>query len=258
MTGALKVMSVERGLDPADFTLAAFGGAGPVHGARLMRLLGARALYVPRHPGALCAMGLLAADLRSDHAATRLQRAGAWRLDEIAETFAALEAEAIARLEENGVAPERRRLIRYADMRYAGQGVEIAVPYPSGPTDGAAADRAAADFHALHQRLYTFSDPRGPVEIVNLRVRAEGLTANVAPPELPAATAPAEPAGERLAALDGATAAPVPVYRREALRTDHEIAGPAIVDQLDATTLILPGQVARVERFGGLTVEDAP
>jgi N-methylhydantoinase A len=258
MTGALKVMSVERGLNPADFTLAAFGGAGPVHGARLMRLLGARALYVPRHPGALCAMGLLAADLRSDHAATRLQRAGAWALDEIAETFAMLEAEADARLAENGLAPARRRLSRYADMRYAGQGVEIAVPFPAGETDAAAASRAAADFHALHRRLYTFADPDGPVEIVNLRVRAEGLTAHVAPAELPGAKAPPEPAGERRAALDGADYTPVPVYRREALLADHEIRGPAIVDQLDATTVILPGQTARVERFGGLIVEDAP
>jgi hypothetical protein len=78
MTGALKVMSVERGLDPRDFTLSAFGGAGPVHGARLMGLLGAPRLLVPRYPGILCAIGLLATDLRYDYAVTRLQRAGAY------------------------------------------------------------------------------------------------------------------------------------------------------------------------------------
>ena len=93
-------------------------------------------------------------------------------------------------------------------------------------------------------------------EIVNLRVQATGLTDHVSPPELAAASGPAEPAGERAAALDGATLTPVPTYRREALLAGHEIAGPAIVDQLDSTTVILEGQTARTDRHGNLIVEE--
>ncbi|MEM6680582.1 MAG: hydantoinase/oxoprolinase family protein, partial [Pseudomonadota bacterium] len=230
--------------------------AGPVHGGRLMRLLGAKALFVPRHPGALCAMGLLAADLRSDHVATRLQRAGAWDLAAMAEGFATLEAEATARLGANGVPPDRQRLTRLADMRYHGQGVELPVPFPPGAVNAAAAARATVGFHALHDRLYTFSDPSAPVEIVNLRVTAEGLTDHVAPPPLADAEAPAAPEGERLAAPEGATLSPVPCYGREALLAGHRIAGPAIIDQLDATTVVLAGQEARVERHGGLILEE--
>ena len=258
MTGALKVMSVERGLDPADFALAAFGGAGPVHGAALMRLLGARALYVPRHPGALCAMGLLASDLRADFAATCPQRAGAWDLEELAAAFARLERQARVRLDANSVPEDRRVITRAADMRYAGQGVELAVAVPPGPLDAAATARATADFHALHHRLYTFNDPDGPVEILNLRVRAEGIADRVIPPELARGRGRPEPAGERLAVLDGGAALrTTPIWRRDALLADHVIEGPAIVDQLDCTTVILPGMTARVDARGGLLIEDA-
>jgi N-methylhydantoinase A len=257
MTGALKVMSVERGLDPADFTLAAFGGAGPVHGAGLMRLLGAKALFVPRHPGILCAMGLLATDLRYDFVMTRLQRAGAYDLDAMTDGFAMLGAQAEARLAEDGAPPERCALSRAADMRYARQGVELSVPFPDGPVDADAAARAVARFHELHQRLYTFCDPAAPVEIVNLRVQAIGRADHIAPPEIAAAPSRrAEPAGERLAALIGAAPIPTPIHRREALLAGHEIEGPAIIDQLDSTVVILPGQIARVDRHGNLLVTE--
>ena len=260
MTGALKVMSVERGLDPRAFTLAAFGGAGPVHGARLMRLLGAPRLMVPRYPGILCAMGLLATDLRYDFAVTRLHRAGAYDLAAIEAAFSELEAQAEARLAADGIPPERRRLARAADMRYERQGVELTVPLGAGPVDEAAAARLVADFHALHQRLYTFSDAQAPVEIVNLRLEATGLTEQIMLPEIPRAVPGArpEPAGERQAALDGPLG-PVPVYRRERLMADHVIEGPAIVDQLDSTTVILEGQAAVTDRHGNLIVtEGAP
>lgn len=254
MTGALKLMSVERGLDPAEFTLAAFGGAGPVHGAELMRLLGARALFVPRHPGILCAIGLLATDLRYDFARTCLQRAGAHDAQEIGAVFDALAAAADAQLAQDKVAPARRQFVRQADMRYAGQGTELAVPVPDGAIDAAACARAVAGFHALHRQLYTFADEDGPVEIVNLRVHAAGLTDHVTPPEIAAARGPAEPASTRRVIFDAAI--DTPVYRREALLAGHRVDGPAIIDQLDCTTTLLPGQSARVDRFGNLLVTE--
>lgn len=260
MTGALKVMSVERGLDPRDFTLAAFGGAGPVHGAELMRSLGAARLLVPRYPGILCAIGLLTTDLRYDFAVTRLQRAGTFDADATEAIFAELSDRADARLARDGVPPERRQFRRATDMRYEKQGVELTVPFPAGAATDASLERLVTDFHALHERLYTFSDAQAPVEIVNLRVEAVGETGRIALPEIAAAPGGRpEPAGERRASLDGNAPRPVPVYRREALRAGHVVPGPAIVDQLDSTTVLLPGQSAATDRYGNMIiVEGAP
>ena len=256
MTGALKVMSVERGLDPRDFALAAFGGAGPVHGADLVRELQAASLLVPRFPGILCAIGLLTTDLRYDFAVTRLQRAGAFDAAATEAVFAELTDEADRCLEANGIPPERRRFRRSADMRYEKQGVELTVPLNGAVTERGL-DTLAADFHALHERLYTFSDPAQPVEIVNQRVEAAGLTDKFALPELPAAPSEQpEPAGERLACLGGDTLRATPTYRREALLAGHRVEGPAIVDQLDSTTVLLPGQTARADRYGNLLISE--
>jgi len=258
MIGALKVMSVERGLDPRAFTLAVFGGAGPVHGSRLMRLLGAPRLLIPRYPGILSAIGLLATDLRYDFATTRLQRAGAFDLAAIEATFAEMVAQAEARLVEDGIPPERRHFARAADLRYEKQGVELTVPIADAAMTASTAARLVSDFHAFHDRLYTFSDPAAPVEIVNLRVEATGLMDKIVLPEI-SASAPGsspEPDHERLASLDPGPLCATPVYRREALLADHVIQGPAIVDQLDSTTVILPGQSARTDRFGNLVVTD--
>ena len=187
MTGALKVMSVERGLDPRDFALAAFGGAGPVHGADLMRSLGAACLLVPRYPGILCALGLLTTDLRYDFAITRVQRAGEFDCAATADIFDDLAGQADRRLAADGVPPERRRYRRAADMRYARQGVELTVGLGNGPVSGTALETLVHDFHALHERLYTFSDHAAPVEIVTLRLEAVGSSGRFALPEIPAA-----------------------------------------------------------------------
>ena len=259
MTGALKVMSVERGLDPRNFTLAAFGGAGPVHGAGLMRNLGADRLLVPRYPGILCAMGLLTTDLRYDFAVTLLQRAGTFDASITEQYLTDLQARADARLDADGIPPERRLFQRAADMRYEKQGVELIVQLSSEPVSDAALAKLVDRFHALHQELYTFSDPAAPVEIVNLRVEATGQTGRITLPEI--ASAPSrtpEPFGTRPAALS-APLEPVPVYHREALLAGHVIDGPAIVDQLDCTTVILPGQQATTDRLGNILItEGAP
>ncbi len=259
MVGALKVMSVERGLAPSDFTLCAFGGAGPVHGSRLMRLLGAPRLLIPRHPGILCAMGLLATDLKYDFAVTRLQRGGRYDLEAIEATLRELESQAHARLESDGVPADRRQVIRAADLRYAHQGVEISVPIGAGGMTQATADDLVHRFHEQHQQLYTFADRKAPVELVNLRVYANGLMDHVTLPEIgraPAGEKPT-PSGMRPAAPEGSVIAEVPVYRRERLLAGHVVTGPAIVDQLDCTTVVLAGQVATVDPVANLIIEEA-
>lgn len=258
MTGALKVMSVERGLDPRDFALSAFGGAGPVHGADLMRSLGAGRLLVPRYPGILCALGLMTTDLRYDFAVTRLQRAGSFDAAATEAIFADLTEQANARLGADGIPPERRQILRAVDMRYEKQGVELTVPFAAGTATEAALEDLVAEFHSLHQRLYTFSDPGAPVEIVNLRVEAIGQTGKITLPEIAAApTERPDPVGQRLASLDGGAPRSTPIYARDRLLAGHVIEGPAIVDQLDSTTVILEGQIARTDHYANMIIEEA-
>ena len=258
MVGALKVVSVEKGYDPAAFTLCAFGGAGPVHAGEIARLLGARRTLIPRHPGILCAIGLLAADLRYDFVRTRLQRAPDYDLAAMAETFDALMQEATARLEAEGVAADRRRYERSADLRYARQGVEITVPWEADGVSADSVDGVIADFHRLHHQLYTFADPDAAVEIVNLRVTATGLTDEIAMPRLdrvaPGSVAPVD--SERVVVFEEGDPQRVPTYRREALRAGHVIMGPGVVDQLDTTTLILPGQRCEIDDGGNFILTE--
>jgi N-methylhydantoinase A len=259
MNGALKLMTVERGLDPADFTLAAFGGAGPVHGGALMRLLNSRQLLVPRHPGILCATGLLSTDLRYDFALTRLQRAGRYDLDDIAAVFDRLSAEASAKLAADGISADRHQLMRMADLRYAGQGTELTVPFPEGPVSDTNVAATITGFHDLHRQLYSFADPDGAVEIVNLRVEATGRMDPVSPPQLAEADTPAlTPDDSRMAVLEGLEKQQVPVWRRERLLAGHRISGPAIIDQLDTTTVLFAGQHGEIDRWGNILIsEDA-
>jgi N-methylhydantoinase A len=224
-----------------------------------MRLLGAPRLLIPRHPGILCAMGLLATDLKYDFAVTRLQRGGRYDLEAIEATLRELESQAHARLESDGVPADRRQVIRAADLRYAHQGVEISVPIGAGGMTQATADDLVHRFHEQHQQLYTFADRKAPVELVNLRVYANGLMDHVTLPEIgraPAGEKPT-PSGMRPAAPEGSVIAEVPVYRRERLLAGHVVTGPAIVDQLDCTTVVLAGQVATVDPVANLIIEEA-
>ena len=129
MNNALKLMTVERGLDPKNYTLIAFGGAGPVHGGQLMRLLRTEKLLIPRYPGILCATGLLSTDLRYDFAITRVQRAGQYNKKEISETFNRLSGIAKAKLKRDKIDPAQCHLQRGADVRYAGQGTELSISF---------------------------------------------------------------------------------------------------------------------------------
>jgi N-methylhydantoinase A len=260
MIGALKVMSVERGLDPRDFALCAFGGAGPVHAARLMRLLGTPRLIVPRHPGILCAIGLMSADFRYDFVVTCMQRADEHDARLITDTYQNLLRQADTKLAEDGIAASRRNFELAADLRYAQQGVELTINLGTETVSDATVNALRKAFHKRHGELYTFADEGADVEIVNLRVVATGLIDRVQPSAVPRASAGDVPrsAAIRRAALDCGKMQDVPVYRREALLAGHVIMGPAIVDQLDSTACILDGQRARVDDHANLIVEEAP
>ncbi len=259
MAKAIRVISVQRGYDPREFALMAFGGAGPIHAARLARELDSPRIMVPPHPGVLCAMGLLLTDLVTDYARTRLTPLEA-ASDVVAEEFARLEAQALAWFATEGVAEADRLLVRTIDMRYAGQNYELGVPVPAGISGADLLSRLKEGFEAEHRRMYGYIAGEEPVQLVTFRLQATGL---VGKSDI-AAHAPAETgleaamAGSRAVYLPEAGGfADCPLYLRDALGPGHAFDGPAIVEQMDSTTLVLPGQRARVDGYLNLVIEEA-
>jgi N-methylhydantoinase A len=255
MARAIRVISVQRGHDPRHYTLMAFGGAGPLHAARLARELDMRRVLVPANPGILCAMGLLLTDLRADFAMTRLLPAQDSASAELTEGFAALAAPAERWLEQEGIAPADRRLTRTVDMRYHGQNYELGIAY-----EGATMAALLARFAEAHRQRYGFATDEDPVEIVTLRLEANGVVRKAELKTHPeagpdASTAIATRRDVWLAEAKGFVS--TPIYARERLRPGHRFAGPAIVEQMDATTLVPPGMTARVDRWLNLILEPA-
>jgi N-methylhydantoinase A len=262
MLGAIRIVSVRKGYDPRGYTMVAFGGAGPLHATALARDLGVRRVLVPPAPGILCALGLLVEPLRLDLVRTRVHvvEPAAAAGDDVEAAFAALEADASAWLAGEGVPPDRRRIVRAFDMRYLGQNFELRVPEPPGARGSIEAARRA--FFGEHERVYGYFTEDEPVQIVNVRVTAIGAPDPLVLPTL-ARAATADPktarAGERAAHFDETRGfVATPLYRRERLLAGHVIPGPAIVEQMDATTVILPGQVGTVDERANLVIDTGP
>jgi N-methylhydantoinase A len=253
MAGAIRVVSVQRGHDPTGFALLPFGGAGPLQGGAIARLLGMKRILVPPRPGVLSAEGLLAAKLRQDFARTVMLRAPVADPAPLARAFAALDAEAAAWLVAESV-PEAAREIRWrAGMRYVHQGFELFVDWPGRSADPAALAAAIERFHDAHEQLYTFAQRDTPVEIVTLEVAALGTLPGPAAETLPP-SGEAVPVGRQRVHLEEGPVE-VPVWHRARLGAGAVLRGPGIVVQMDATTWLHPGDLARMDRFGNLVVE---
>jgi N-methylhydantoinase A len=258
MARAIRVISVQRGHDPRDYTLMAFGGAGPLHAARLATELEIGRVLVPANPGILCAMGLLLTDLRADFAATRLMPATEASTADVAEGFAALAARAERWFEHEGIASADRRITRTVDMRYHGQNYELSVAVPDGPISSVTLQALAAGFADVHRQRYGFAADGDPVQIVTLRVEATGAVRKAelrahpeAGPDASGAIAQRRPVW----LAEAGDFVDTPVYGREALRPGNRLAGPAIVEQMDATTLVPTGWTARVDSYLNLVLE---
>jgi len=260
MARAIRVISVQRGHDPRDYTLMAFGGAGPLHAARLTRELDIKRVLVPRNPGILCAMGLLLTDLRADFAATRLLPLAPDVLDDVEAVLADLAAQVERWFAHEKIAPDARRVARTVDMRYAGQNYELAVPLPDGKVTAATLGRLARDFAEIHQRMYGFVAEGEPVQIVTFRTEATGLVSKATLKAHPPAGEDAAPAIREHRAVwltEVRDRVPCPVYDRDKLEPGNRFVGPAIVEQMDATTVVLPGMTARVDPYLNLVLEVA-
>lgn len=301
MGHAIEMVSLRRGHDPRDFTLLAYGGGGPVHGAALARELRLKRVLIPRYPGVFSAWGMLAADLRrswsrtlpgrvpipavGEDAAQVASAAGgsspagrsersrgaasptadgesheiAWR--RWAEAIAAMENEARAWLRAQGLAPDDMRIEHAVDMRYAGQEHTVRVPLPAtAGGEGLAVTpelfaQAAADFHALHERAYTFRLDN-PVEVVHLHVTAVGRLDRPPLDRWTGGVARPEPTGRRLVDWDEGGVVETPVYERRDLLAGWEARGPVVIEEDESTTLVLPGQRVAIDDFGHILIEE--
>jgi N-methylhydantoinase A/oxoprolinase/acetone carboxylase beta subunit len=224
-------------------------------------------VVVPPHPGIAAAMGLVATDMVYEYGATTYQRLSKLDARALQARFEELEAQAAAQLEEDGIEPDRIVIQRIAEARYLGQGYELRVDVGSGAIDDAWVERLRADFHDIHEREYSRRFEESDIEVPNIRVRGIGLMPELSTPEVPAGDASADQAlrheGEawflvREAGNGGAgSLEPLPTryYDRAALEAGNRLAGPAIVNQYDSTTVIPPGVEAHVDRFGNIVIE---
>jgi N-methylhydantoinase A len=249
MAQAIRVVSVERGLDPADYVLVAFGGAGPLHACAVARLVGMAGVLVPRHPGVLCAKGVLTKDIEVNLGRTRIVDASRPdALSILATSFSALERDALERL--LGQRVDRGHVVfrRAVAARYKGQNHEIDVPFADGEVNGDALQFVVARFHEAHRELYGYAFERNPVEVVTARVAAlvPIVRPEAARSEEARTHSTGRPRSERNVFYDGRAMA-WPVFDRSDLNEGQVVLGPAIIEQMDTTIVIPPKCMARVD-----------
>jgi len=253
---AIRYVSVQRGFDPSDFTLVAFGGAGPLHAAAVARELDMEVL-VPPGPGVLCAMGVLTKDIQLNLSQTRLVRGPLEACAAvIADIFATLESRASATFVQNDLDTSNLQLERTADVRYKGQSFELPIRVEPGAIGTRALEKVRNRFDGAHKRLYGYDKPTEAIEFVTFRLKA---SLPVPKPDLVAAAAPKGPVkaiapiGTRETYFETADAfVGCPIYRRSDFVSGNRIAGPAIIEQMDTTTVIPPDFDALADEWGNL------
>ena len=258
MCGALRLVSVEQGYDPRDFALIGFGGAGPLHANAIARLIGAWPLIVPPGPGVLCAYGDATTRLRDEAGQTVVTRLADTDDEDVRERLAGLRAQAAESLSAEGVAPERQSVSYEVDLRYAGQGMKLTVAVSPEELERDGLAGIVARFDREHEQLFTFALD-AEHELVGLRAVVQGE-------ERGFVDASNEAGGERVEAdakiadtrlfADGHWHAAV-VYDRAKLKPGNRLAGPAVVTEMDSTTLLLPAHAAEVDTVGNLVIRPA-
>jgi N-methylhydantoinase A len=247
MAQALRIVSIERGHDPREFTLIAFGGAGPVHAVALADELEIPEVIVPPAPGAFSALGLVATDLKRDYSRTLYADLAMLDPERLASMLAELEAQADDMLAGAGIPAERRVLMRAADVRYRRQAYELTVPLGDGAITRSSLDVLAAAFHDKHRQTYGHANPAEPAQLVNLRLTAIG---RLPPLQLGRLPAVASPPRRRIRDVwfPDTGFANCPVYWRDGLAASESLIGPAIVEAIDSTIVVPPGWIAAVDR----------
>ncbi len=252
MAEALRIVSVARGHDAREFALIAFGGAGPVHAAALAAELEVPRAIVPPIAGGFSALGLVATGLRRDYARTFYARLSGLDRPALAAGFAEMEAAARAMLAETGIEPARWRIERQADLRYPRQAYELKVALPEGEISDPALAALAAEFHAKHKATYGHSNPEEDVQMVNIRLSAIGA---LDPIDVGAPGGGVERLGRRTLVFPGSGPVEAEIVRRESLGPGESVAGPAVLQALDCTTVVPPGWRAEADRQGFVMME---
>lgn len=258
MVRAVRSVSVEKGYDVREFSLMAFGGAGPLHACEVAKELGIRQVIIPPHPGTLCSLGLLLADTKFDMSRTLILEGKVENLPKFNEQFADMIHQGSEALDREGVTKERRCFEFAVDMRYQRQNFEISIPVPTGEMTEQDLRRAIADFHAEHKRSYGYCNEQAPVQFVSYRASAIGI---IDKPEMteqplcPAAPAPV-PLETRSVLFQGESEyRPTPVYRRESFIPGQSIAGPCICEQMDTTLVVPESWIIHVDGYGNLKID---
>ena len=268
MIGAMRLVSVQRGYDPRQFVLVAFGGAGPLHANALARELGIPTVLVPPNPGIASAVGMLMTDLRHEFVTTRRMPLDTLTPATLEALFEGFLREGQARLDRDGVPAADRRMLRSVDLRYHGQSFELSITVPEGRLTAADVGGLRAEFDAAHERAYGYAAPEDAVELVNVRLAAIGVTPR--PRRAPLAAGGREPAGALKAQRDvwfggvegNPARGPLPkdgggwrktdVLDRTKLKRGNVIDGPAVIEEHDASTLVHPGWEAAVDEHANL------
>ncbi len=259
MANAIRSRTVQKGIDPRAYTLVAFGGAGPLHGAEVAGLLGIPECLIPPYPGITSAVGLLTSDVKYDAVQTAFQVSTDFDVSWLNTAFRDMQAALRRQFAADGTARSQVRFERFADVRYVGQGYELRVPVPEGPLDSPALNRVVAGFHRQHEVEYGHFFADSPLEIVTIRLVGIGHAQNIqAAPvsgsgSLRAALVKTQPSVFRvqheLRSLDTA------FYWRERLPVDEEVTGPAVILQLDSTTVVPPDCRFRLDPHGNLLIQ---
>jgi N-methylhydantoinase A/oxoprolinase/acetone carboxylase beta subunit len=248
MERAIRVISVERGYDPRDFALVSFGGAGGMHACSLARRLRIPAVIVPRNAGVLSALGMLLSDTVKDYSLSVLETGERAAAASLGRRFHPLLEKAVFDLKREGFAGKRMRLLRFLDVRYIGQSYELTVPFTA---------YFGREFHRLHLRKYGYSDPKRPVEVVNLRIKAVGLTDKPGLAEIePGRRNPSAACLDRRIMRFGGRDFKAGVFAREKLRAGNRIPGPALILDYESTAVVPPDFEGRVDRYGNLIIKD--
>lgn len=254
MTGALRLVSVEQGYDPRDYALIAFGGAGPLHANALSKLLGSWPTIIPPGPGVLCALGDATTAIRDERSRTFVRAFGSTTVGEIAGILKDLAADASKGLKNENVADEDMRTTYEVDVRYRGQGLRLNVNVDIKELEERGLDALSEKFDAEHKRLFTFALPHEH-EIVTLRaaVRGKGITLERPKVARGGTTPKAAAVGMQAAYMDSGKVSAT-VYERSKLAAGNIVQGPAIVMEMDSTTVILPAHHGLVDDFGSILI----
>jgi N-methylhydantoinase A len=255
MVRGMRSVTVEKGYDAREFSMVSFGGTGPLHAVDLSRELGITEVIVPLYPGLNSAVGLLTADFRYDFSSTFLRKVNALDLGDLNREYRGLEEKALEHMEREKISSENIKLVRSVDMRYSGQAYELNIPVPGGTLNAGSLNQIDEAFHSQHKTLYGFSRVKERTELVYLRLSAIGLLEKPQIEKMPSSGENSEAAlkGFRPVYM-GREYVNTSLYERKELKPGNSLIGPAIIEQMDTTTLVYPGQTVSIDEYQNIRI----